>query len=72
MKKQINIIHYKIIDQNQNHFLLLKHLDRDHKVLDIGCKYGDKSYLISQEVNQVIAIDMDNSAINIANSNYSR
>lgn len=51
--------------------ILEKVSDKDN-VLDLGCKYGDLTYYISEKANLVVGIDFDAIAIEKAKSSYQR
>lgn len=49
---------------------LLDFIKKDHIVVDLGCKYGDIASKIAKTAAQVIGIDIDSAAINIAKEKY--
>lgn len=49
---------------------ILKFIDKEHTVLDLGCKYGNLSYSISQKAKKVVGVDFDTKAIEIAKKTY--
>ena len=51
---------------------LLNHIKYNHSVLDLGCKYGEISYFISEKARKVIGIDFDENAINVAKKKFQR
>ena len=50
---------------------ILEKLNKNHIVLDLGCKYGNKSFLFSKKAKKVVGIDYDNTAIEIAKNHFS-
>jgi SAM-dependent methyltransferase len=63
--EQAEIIYQNEIKDKSLSFILKK-LKTTHNILDLGCKYGTKSELFSENVNTVTAIDYDSIAIEIA------
>ena len=49
-----------------------KRINENSIVCDMGCKYGHMSYLLADIAKEVVGIDYDLSAINIANKNYQK
>ena len=51
---------------------LLDRLTSSHEVLDLGCKCGDLTFLLSKNVKSITGIDLDPKAIEDANNKYGR
>lgn len=51
---------------------ILEELSEKDTVLDLGCKYGDISFILSEKVEKVIGIDHDKAAIQIAKEKYKK
>jgi SAM-dependent methyltransferase len=51
---------------------ILKHLDNTKTVLDLGCNLGDISFMIAEAAKEVVGIDYNAKAIEIAKSRYSK
>jgi SAM-dependent methyltransferase len=49
---------------------IMKHIQPDSTVLDLGCKYGNISFAIAQKAKQVVGIDYDGQAIKTAQNTY--
>lgn len=49
---------------------LSKHIKKSNSVLDLGCKYGEISFLLSKLTKDVVGIDYDKRAIEKAMSKY--
>lgn len=50
---------------------LKKYVNKSDKVLDLGCKYGELSFLLAKVSKKVVAIDYDKRAVELAKTNYS-
>ena len=51
---------------------ILAYIQKEDRVLDLGCKYGELSYLIADKAQKVIGIDFDKKAISKANKLYQK
>lgn len=51
---------------------ILNFVTGEHRVLDLGCKYGVISDFIAEKAKEVVGIDHDGGAIEIAKKNYRR
>ena len=51
---------------------ILNKINKNHIVLDLGCKYGDISNYIAEKAKMVVGIDYDDKAILRAKSKYKR
>ena len=51
---------------------ILSHLDHTKTVLDLGCNLGDISFMIAEKAKEVVGIDYNEKAINIAKARYSK
>lgn len=49
----------------ENLNFLISFMKNEFSVIDIGCKSGDITYLVSNNVNEIIGIDFDNNAIEL-------
>ena len=58
--------------RTKNLQFLIKKLSRDHKVLDLGCKYGRISSLIAEKTKVTVGVDYDKVAIDIAKKENSK
>ena len=58
-----------VFKKNATEFLLKK-INSNHHVLDLGCGLGEKSFLISKKAAKVTGIDYDSIAIEVAKSRY--
>jgi 16S rRNA G966 N2-methylase RsmD len=56
---------------NTYSYLLNQILTTD-RVVDIGCKYGEIAFNVSSKAKEVIGVDYDSLAINIANSRFEK
>jgi len=50
---------------------LLKYVESDTTVLDLGCDMGENSFILSKKAKKVIAIDKNDIAIKLAREKYS-
>lgn len=57
--------------RRKNLEFLLQRVKPADRVLDLGCKYGEISGLVAGKAQQVIAVDHDASALDIARKNHS-
>jgi ubiquinone/menaquinone biosynthesis C-methylase UbiE len=51
---------------------LFDNLDPSSSVLDLGCHEGDLSFIIAQKAKQVVGIDYNKNAIELAQKNYKK
>ncbi|MCS7005438.1 MAG: class I SAM-dependent methyltransferase [Cytophagales bacterium] len=51
---------------------LLKNIDASYSVLDLGCKAGEITYLLASKAKEVVGIDYDKDAIQLAQSLYKK
>lgn len=56
---------------HSKHFIL-ENITHEHKVLDLGCRYGEMSNFIAEKAKSVIGIDHDKKAIEAANVLFQR
>ena len=66
-----NEIHPKHKIMNYHQFFV-NNIDENSKILDIGCGNGFLSYDIAKKAQKVVAIDIDQKAIFIANKRFSK
>ena len=55
-----------------NRRFLLDCVDSSQSILDLGCKYGHDSFILSEKCKEVVGIDYDTNAIEKAKSTYHR
>lgn len=69
---------FKIYKENDHPFrkysikFILRMINENHTVLDLGCKYGEISNALAAKSKKVIGLDFDQKAINIANKRYKK
>lgn len=51
---------------------IMQRIDKDKRVLDIGCKHGEIADFIAESAQKVVGIDYDEHAISIARSSFQR
>jgi len=63
---------FKVFSKEEHPFrvyskeFIFENLSGDDRVMDLGCKYGDVTKIISDKAEYVLGIDYDKGAINIA------
>lgn len=65
---QYNALEHPFRQQTMN--FLSKHINASNSILDLGCKYGEISFLLSKLAKYVVGIDYDQIAIERAKKSY--
>ncbi len=66
LSHELSSSQYKAIEhpfRQQTIKFLSKHIDEFNSILDLGCKYGEISFLLSKLARNVVGIDYDRKAI---------
>lgn len=69
---------FRVFDENEHpirmHTLnyLKSKISNEHTVLDLGCKYGEITFALSEVAHKVVGIDYSNAAIVIAKDKFQR
>ena len=58
--------------RTNTYMYILNYIKNTDRVVDIGCKYGEIANFIAEKAKEVIAIDNDADAINIAKNRYQK
>ena len=69
---------FKVYTSEKHHIrqfskdFIFKNIQESDKVLDLGCKSGDISNMLAEKVKEVVAIDYDKNAIELAKQKYNK